>query len=164
MPLYEESIPVRRWLLVIIVAAGAAMGVFAVLVLFDPEGSAASRVLLAIVLGVASLAMVFVARTFSILRVSVTDEAVDFGFRRLGKSLPVGQIVRAEPDRYPWLRYGGWGLRVSTGGYRAYSQAFVGTSVVIYAADHRSYHVSSRHPAELAGAINRVATAEVSDS
>lgn len=160
MSLYEESITAPRWLLgFVLLAAIAMIGASAVLVTADGL-STVGRAVPAIVLVIAGLGMLFVARTFARLRVRVTEADLEFGFRSVKKSLRGDEVVSAAPDRYPWLRYGGWGVRVSTGGYRAYSQAFERESVVIHAADQHRYHVTSRHPAELAEAINHMAAAE----
>lgn len=157
---YDESIPAPRWLLLFVLLAALAMIGSAVIVAMADDVSGVGQVVLAIVLAAAGLGMLFVVRTFSSLRIRVSGDGVEFGFRSLGKTLEAGQIISAEPERYPWVRYGGWGIRISTGGYRAYSQAFERESVVIHAADQHSYHVTSRHPVDLAEAINHVATAE----
>ncbi len=157
---YEESTNAPRWLLALVLLAALAMIGVAAMVLLDDELSTAGRVLLGIVLAGSGLALLIVVRMFATLRVRVTDDAVVFGFGRVRKSLRADEIVSAAPDRYPWLRYGGWGVRISTGGYRAYSQAFERESVVIHAADQHRYHVTSRHPADLAEAINDLAAAE----
>lgn len=157
---YEESTNAPRWLLALVLLAALAMIGVAAVVLLDDELSTAGRVLLGIVLASSGLALLIVVRMFATLRVRVTDDVVVFGFGRVRKSLRADEIVSAAPDPYPWLRYGGWGVRISTGGYRAYSQAFERESVVIHAADQHRYHVTSRHPADLAEAINDLAAAE----
>jgi hypothetical protein len=157
---YKESLSAPRWLLALLVLAALATLAAMVTVLLSDQPSALAKGALALVLGAAGLTMLLVVRSFSVLRVVVHEDSVRFGFGRLAVTLPGSRIVGAQPDRYPWLRYGGWGVRISTNGYRAYSQAFRRESVVIEAADHHRYHVSSSDPARLAEAINRVATAE----
>ena len=164
MPIYSESIPAPRWVLAIVVVSALVMLGGVLIVLAAGDSPALFRVLITLVLTASAIAMLVVARMFAVLRVEVTDEGVDFRFGRFGKMLRSDQIMHASPDRYPWLRYGGWGVRFSSGGDRAYSQAFERGSVVIDAADHHRYHVSSRHSAELADAINRVAAAESASS
>ncbi|MDA0353395.1 MAG: hypothetical protein DWG79_01605 [Chloroflexi bacterium] len=161
---YDESIPAPRWLLGVAAVAGVVMVIASVVVLLAGEMPALGRIPLAAVLLLAGLAMFYVVRTFATLRVHVTAERLQFGFGPLGRELVAGAILDAAPDRYPWLRYGGWGVRISSGGHRAYSQAFQRGSVVIRAADDHRYHVSSRQPAALAEAINRMATGESASS
>jgi hypothetical protein len=162
MPHYTESVPAPRWLLLVAAVAGVAMVGGGVAVLASDETRSVGWVLLVAVLVAAGLAMGWVIWTFRELRIEVSDSGARFGFNRLAKSLDADEMIEATAERYPWKRYGGWGVRVSTGGYRAYSQAFERESVLIYAADGHHYHVSSRRPAELAEAINRVASAEQS--
>lgn len=160
MSTYSESIAAPRWLLGIVVLVALAMLGAAVAVLVADGSPIAFRAAMTVVLGAAALAMLFVVREFSALRVEVTEAGVEFGFRRFRRALRCDEIIGASVERYPWLRYGGWGVRFSGGGYRAYSQAFERGSVVIDAADQHRYHVSSRNAAELADAINHVARAE----
>ena len=159
MPRYHEAIAAPRWLLgFVLLAALGTLGAAAAIAT-DDGLAAVGRAFLASVLALAGLAMLFVVRTFATLEVNVDDGGVSFGFRAVRKHLATTDIVSAAPDPYLWMRYGGWGVRRSTGGYRAYSQAFQRGSVVIHAADDHRYHVSSRRPDELAEAINRVAAA-----
>jgi hypothetical protein len=160
MPHYEESMSAPVWLLGSVVLAGAAMLGGAAVLIADDAVSDLAGTILAVVLIASALAMILVARTFATLRITVDDRTLQFGFGPIRKSLGAAEIVGAAPDRYPWVRYGGWGVRASTGKHRAYSQAFARESVVIHAADQHRYHVTSRRPAELADAINQLAAAE----
>jgi hypothetical protein len=160
MPHYEESMTAPLWLLGLVVLAGVAMLGGAAVIAADEAISNVASIVLAVVLLASAVAMFLVARTFATLRIAVDDHSLQFGFGPIRKSLRADEIVSAAPDRYPWVRYGGWGVRASTGKHRAYSQAFARESVVIHAADQHRYHVTSTRPAELADVINQLAAAE----
>ena len=158
MTRYEETVPAPRWLIGVVLVAAIGM-LLALALLYRSEEAISVRVAMTLVLGLSAALMIWIARVFANLQITVSDDVVSFGFGPIVKRLEPAEVVAALPERYPWVRYGGWGVRVSRGGYRAYSQAFRRESVRIDAADEHHYHVTSSRPAELASAINKLAQA-----
>jgi hypothetical protein len=108
------------------------------------------------VMGLAALITVVVVANFRYLTIVVTDERVHFRFGIFGTSLPLDTLQSCEVKRYQWLPYGGWGLRLATGGRMAYSVLGVPRGVEI-TADRRGklrrYFVSSAQPEALVAAL-----------
>jgi hypothetical protein len=108
------------------------------------------------VMGLAALITVVVVTNFRYLTIVVTDEQVRFRFGIFGTSLPLDALQSCEVKRYQWLPYGGWGLRLATGGRMAYSVLGVPRGVEV-TADRRGklrrYFVSSSQPEALAAAL-----------
>jgi len=106
---------------------------------------------------VALAALVAAMGIFRRLRIAVTDERVEFGFGVFRRSLPLASIQSCEVKRYNWLPYGGWGIRFSTGGRRAYSVPGVPRGVEITIAQGkkvRRYFVSSTQPERFASSLS----------
>ena len=103
--------------------------------------------------GLGIVVMVFVIVSFTMLSIAVAFEGIEFRYGLFAKRLRFDQIKSVAVKEYEWLRYGGWGLRFSTGGRRAWNMPFVGTGVVITADEggrEREYYITSRNPEELA--------------
>ena len=111
--------------------------------------------------------MVFIIVNFTMLSIAVAPSGIEFRYGVFAKRLRFEQIRSAEARRYEWLRYGGWGLRWSTGGRRAWNMPFLSTGVAISVDEggrEREYYVSSRQPEELARVLNeRISTATRTD-
>jgi len=110
------------------------------------------------VMGLATLVMATVVVNFRYLTVVVTDESVRFRFGIFGTSLPLEAVQCCEVKRYQWLPYGGWGLRMASGGRTAYSVLGVPRGVEITVERKgrtRRYFVSSAQPEALAAALGR---------
>lgn len=110
------------------------------------------------VMGLAALVTLVVVTNFRYLTIVVTDERVRFAFGIFGTSLPLDTLQSCEVKRYQWLPYGGWGLRMATGGRTAYSVVDVARGVEITAerkGKRRRYFVSSAQPEALAAALKR---------
>jgi hypothetical protein len=58
---------------------------------------------------------------FMFLRVTVTAETVHVQLGVFGPKVPVGDIVEVAAEKYPVLKYGGWGIRFALDGSVAYS-------------------------------------------
>jgi len=154
---YQEDVPMPAWLWAILIVGigGIIVGIIGPL-LDDTQGWAwyatyypAMVVLL--------LALMVVAYSFRRLRITVTDERVEFGFGRFRKSLPLASIQSCEVRRYNWLPYGGWGIRFSTGGRRAYSMPGISGGVEITVEQGRKvrrYFVSSTQPERFASSLS----------
>jgi hypothetical protein len=102
-------------------------------------------------------ALVLVMGSFRRLRIAATDERVEFGFGLFRRSLPLASIQSCEVKRYNWLPYGGWGIRFSMGGRRAYSVPGVPRGVEITVAQGRKvrrYFVSSTQPERFASSLS----------
>jgi len=102
-------------------------------------------------------ALVVIMGSFRRLRIAVTDDRVEFGFGVFRRSLPLASIQSYEVKRYNWLPYGGWGIRFSTGGRRAYSMPGVPRGVEITVEQGkkvRRYFVSSTQPERFASSLS----------
>lgn len=109
-------------------------------------------------IGVVSLVVTAVALAlagwwFLVLQVEVAPGEVSFRFGPFRKRLPAGSIERVAATPYRWIAYGGWGLRMSLGGRRAYTVPFLRTGVELTTTDGKTYYVSSHNPQLLAAAI-----------
>jgi hypothetical protein len=150
---YTESVAAPRWFLVLIAALALGALAGAILVIRDPDG-ASSGVLFAMMLLVA-VALLSVVIVFGRLRVEVR-ESLRFHFGPFGRTLEAADVRSATVERYPWMTFGGWGIRLGWwhGGLaRAYSVPFLRTGVAIETAEGKHYYVSSQRPDELAVAI-----------
>jgi len=58
---------------------------------------------------------------FMYLRVTVTPETVHVQLGLFGPKIPIASIVEAAAEKYPLLKYGGWGIRLGIDGSVAYS-------------------------------------------
>jgi hypothetical protein len=58
---------------------------------------------------------------FMFLRVTVTAETVHVQLGLFGPRIPVTDIVEVTAEKYPVLKYGGWGIRYALDGSVAYS-------------------------------------------
>lgn len=127
-------------------AAGVGAAIFAV----DPTPMALLPLVPATALGGAAV-------LFSVLRVSVSRERVHVQLGPAGPAIPTAAIESVEVRRYPWERYGGWGVRLGIDGSWAYSIPGVSRGVRIAWRDaggaRRVAFVSSRDPEALAEAI-----------
>ncbi|MGD0765683.1 MAG: hypothetical protein ABR978_05195 [Dehalococcoidia bacterium] len=153
---YEEQVPATWWLRAVMLVTLAAMLGALVGPAFDSAKSRAWSVSYYPVMALASLVMVASLLTFRRLSIRVTDESVTFGFGVLRKTLLLGSIRAYEVKKYKWLEYGGWGLRFSLGGRRAYSLPGTPMGVEITSGQgkkERRYFVSSRYPDRFAAAI-----------
>jgi hypothetical protein len=102
--------------------------------------------------------LVFAMVTFRRLKTVVEDDRVEFGFGMLKQSLPLESITACEVKRYNALPFGGWGIRLSWGGRRAYSMLGVPRGVELTVEQDtkvRRYFVSSTRPELLASALSR---------
>ncbi len=144
-----------RWLMLLIGLAAAVTLASAVPVLAE-DGAGAGRVPLALLLVAVGLLLAAVVKVFGTLRVAVDDEILRFHFGPFGKTLAASGIASVEAERYRWLLYMGWGIRVSRRHPlrdRAYSVPFLRAGIGIETRDGKRYQVSSRQPRQLAQAI-----------
>ena len=154
---YREVVPFPAWIQGLAVLAVAGM----VAALAIPTAAAADWRFYAWyypVMGLTALVTLVVVTNFRYLTIVVTDESVRFRFGIFGTSLPLETLQGCEVKRYHWLPYGGWGLRMTTGGRVAYSVLGVPQGVEITAERKgklRRYFVSSAHPETLAAALER---------
>ena len=155
--LYAEDIRIG-WMLLAVLSG--ALGVTAavlttVAIAGTLSGAEAAVFYVAMSLGIA--VMVFVIINFTILSISVAPAGVEFRYGLFAKRLRFDQIRSVEARQYEWMRYGGWGLRWSMGGRRAWNMPFLSTGVAITADEdgrEREYYVTSRRPEELARVLN----------
>lgn len=153
---YEEQVPATWWLRAVMLISLAAMIGALIGPAFDGPKSRAWYISYYPAMALAAAAMAFSLLTFRRLSIAVTDEKVTFGFSVLRKTLPLETIRAYEVKKYNWLRYGGWGIRFSLGGRRAYSLPGIPMGVEIIARQgkkERRYFVSSRYPDRFAAAI-----------
>lgn len=161
---YTESVRVPGWMigvlgLVLGVTAGVMSGVaIRNVVGDDPIIEGSSAMIFYVSFALAVLVDVFVLFNFTNLALKTSSEGFEFRYGMFGKSFRWSQIESVESKDYRWITYGGWGIRLSTQGRRAWSQMGVKGGVLIKVGENgkdRSYFVSSRRPDELEAAIQR---------
>jgi len=165
--LYAEDVRIG-W--VILTLLSGVLGVEAAVVTIVAFKSALSgweAIVFYAAMGLSIVVMVFVVVNFTMLSIAVAASGIEFRYGLFAKRFRFDQIRSVEARRYEWLRYGGWGLRWSTGGRRAWNMPFLNTGVAITADEggrEREYYVSSRQPEELARVLNeRIAGAARKD-
>ncbi|MGD0115309.1 MAG: hypothetical protein ABSC13_04820 [Dehalococcoidia bacterium] len=109
------------WFQSILLASLAAIVFAIILPAFKGFAGAGAFAVYCLAMTVALGLMVFAIITFRYLKIVVGDGQVRFGFGLLRKSIPLEWIKSYEAKRYNWLIYGGWGIRFSLGGRRAWS-------------------------------------------
>jgi len=154
---FSESVPMPTWLWTILLAGigGVVAGMIGPLV--DRARSWIWYATYYPTMLMALAALVVVMVSFRRLRIAVTDDRVEFGFGVFRRSLPLESIQSYEVKRYNWLPYGGWGIRFSTGGRRAYSMPGVSRGVEITVEQGtkvRRYFVSSTQPERFASSLS----------
>ncbi len=153
---YEESVHGPRWLTLLgcLTAVGSLAG--GRMALTDKGSGLLSRVVGGLVLLGLGPLLFWLSLTFNHLKVRVTDDGVRFQFGPLGKSLNASEIDAVEVEPYGWLSYGGWGIRFSTRGRRAYSVPGHPRGVALQLRDGTCYHISSGNPEALASAVRNL--------
>ncbi len=132
----------------------------------DPliEGSNATVFYVAFSLAV--LVDIFLLFNFTNLSIRTSDSGIEVRYGMFGKNLRWGQISAVEVSDYRWKTYGGWGIRASTKGRRAWSQIGAKRGIIISATEgsaDRSYFVSSNRAEELASLISSRIQASASE-
>ena len=95
-----------------------------------------------------------------VLRIRADGEMLRARFGPWGLSIAAEQIEGASVARYPWLSYGGWGLRWGQHEGRpgrALSVPLMRTGVFVDTTEGKRHYLNSRRPEELAEAVNRLA-------
>ncbi len=155
--LYTEDVRIGWSLLTIL---SVALGVTAAIltgVAIAGSLSGWEAVLFYAAMSLAVVILVFVIINFTMLSIAVAPAGIEFRYGVFAKRLRFDQIRSVQAKDYAWLRYGGWGLRWSTGGRRAWNMPFLRTGVTIEADEdgrEREYYVSSRKPDELARVLS----------
>ncbi len=163
-PAFSESVWLPLWGigilgLVLGVTAGVLTGVAIRNVAGDePIISGSEATVFYVAFALAVLVDIFLLFNFTNLSVRVTGSGLSFRYGMFGKSFSWEQITSVEATDYRWIAYGGWGIRFSTKGRRAWSQLGVKRGVVVAVTEgknKRSYFISSRKADELAEALDR---------
>jgi len=153
---YREVVPFPAWIQGLAVLAIAGMVAALVIPTAAPAADWWFYAWYYPVMALAALVTLVVVTNFRYLTIVVTDESVRFRFGIFGTSLPLETLQGCEVKQYQWLPYGGWGLRMATGGRMAYSILGVPRGVEITATrkgkQHR-YFVSSARPETLAAVL-----------
>jgi hypothetical protein len=155
---YDEAVYAPRWFAWLSVGVAMFGGLVAPAILRDPELTSGERVAAAVAVMLACALAGGAGLVFSRLSVRASTDGVRAGFGPFATTLAPDSIegVRAEP--YRWLRFGGWGLRLSWNlRDRAFSVPFVREGVTIRLQGGRTVFVSSRQPERLAAAIDGLA-------
>jgi len=155
---YREIVAFPAWLQGLVVVAVAGMVAALIIPAITADGGWRFYAQYYPVMGLATLVTVTVMLNFRHLTIVVTDEEVRFRFGIFGTSFPLEAVRTCEVKRYQWLPYGGWGLRMASGGRMAYSVLGVPRGVEITAERKgklRRYFVSSVQPEVLAAAFGR---------
>lgn len=165
--LYTEDIRISWLFLTILAGALGITAAILTMVAFTGAVSGWEAVLFYAAMSLGIAVLVFVIINFTMLSIAVAFEGIEFRYGVLAKRLRFDQMRSAEAKEYEWLRYGGWGLRWSTGGRRAWNMPFLSTGVVITVDEggrEREYYVSSHNPEELARVLReRISSATQPD-
>jgi hypothetical protein len=108
--------------------------------------------------GLPTLAIVWLL--FSVLRVTVSERAVNVQYGLFGPKIPIAAIESSEAVTYDWKRFGGWGIKRSRDGAWIYNMpGDGGRAVRIVWRDARGRRrttlIGSRQSTELAAQIER---------
>lgn len=150
---YQETVPSPRWLILIGWAAAIGFGVGGVVYLLIGGPPMSERLALGLFFLVMAVLWVGVSLIFDHLRIEVGEDTVHFGYGPLGKTIGAANLVGVGVEPYPWLVYGGWGIRFALGKRRAYSVPGCREGVSLQLSNGTRYHVSSRNPQVLAEAV-----------
>ena len=161
-PTYTESVRVPGWIigllgLVLGVTAGVMTGVaIRNMVGDEPIIEGAGAAIFYVTFAFAVLLDVFILFNFTNLALKVSSQGFEIRYGLFSKFLRWDQMKSVNEEDYRWTTYGGWGIRISTRGRRAWSQLGVKSGVVVRVDEKgevRSYFVSSRRPDELEAAL-----------
>lgn len=161
-PYFRENVRIPIWGILLLglilgITAGVLTGV-AVRNIFgdEPLMTGGELAVFYITFALAVIIDLFLLFNFTNLVVSVTERGFNFHYGLFGKSFSWDQLKGVEATDYSWITYGGWGVRFSTKGRRAWSQLGVKRGVVVDVNENgkgRRYFVSSTRPQELAAAL-----------
>ena len=153
---YRETVPSPRWLILIGWAAAIGFGVGGVVYLLTDGPPMSGRLALGLFFLAMAVLWVAVSLIFDHLRIEVGEDGVRFGYGPLAKTIRAGELVGVEVEPYPWLTYGGWGIRFSTRKRRAYSVPGCREGAALLVHDGSRYHVSSRNAESLASNLRHL--------
>lgn len=156
---YEEHVAAAGWFGVLARLLPLAPLVGIIAAVRDPELESTGRAATVGGLLFTAAILVGVARWFVALDVTVTSEALRFRFGPFGRTLGASALRAARVRQYPWIAFGGWGWRLGRldgGSAQAYSVPFLREGVAVTTAEGRVYYISSRAPARLVEAIERL--------
>jgi hypothetical protein len=155
---YDEAVLAPRWMLWLGLGIAALAGLAAATTLRDSSLSSSARTAAAAAIAISGLTVGLVGLLFSTLHVHASPEGVRAAFGPFASTFLAASIAGAHAERYRWLRFGGWGIRLSGNLCdRAFSVPFVPEGVTIRLQEGRSVFVSSRQPERLAAAIAELA-------
>ena len=116
---------------------------------------------------IASVVLILVAgltavllSAFLVLRIRANEDRLRARFGPWGLELSTDQIERARVARYPWMAYGGWGMRWGSHdgrSGRALSVPLMRSGVFVDTTEGKRHYLNSRTPEELATVLNRLA-------
>ena len=153
---YEETVPASPWFNWLIYVVVIALLVVGGVILSDGSISGSSQVLSTVILLVVIILLVMVSVIFARLHIKVGEKILRFNFGPLGRTITAGEIVSVEVEPYRWLTYGGWGIRGSTKGCRAFSVPFCNRGVSVQVLNGPRYHISSKSPDRFAEAVRGI--------
>jgi hypothetical protein len=159
-PEYREAVPPARWFEAVIRLCALLPLIAAVGIVADEEATGAAWLGVAAFTAVSLALSVFIPQLLR-LHIEVSRGQLRVRVGPFGRTIEGSAIRSARPERYrPWA-FGGWGWRFgwSGGPIQAYSVPFLRSGVEVETSRGR-YYLSSRTPARLAQAIERLAQQE----
>ena len=164
MSVYEETVRTPRFMVV----GGYAIAMLLLLVglgiVLYQGRSVGDRVMSGAILALVAALMFCVTVNFDRLRIRVEGRRVSFRFGLVGKAVDSADIIGVEVERYRWIVFGGWGVRLSTKKRRAYSVPGYPSGVALRMGDGSRWHISSADPEGLASAIQRATHSGATES
>ena len=152
---YEENVYAPGSLMFAVAAVTLAT-VGAGLWIFIGEDRLIASVVLILVAGLIAAAL----SVFLVLRIHADEDRLRARFGPWGLDLSTDLIERASVARYPWLAYGGWGMRWGShdGRWgRALSVPPMRSGVFVDTTEGKRHYLNSRSPEALARALNLLA-------
>lgn len=152
--LYKENVHADRPFTCVMMGLSLAFAIGGAWLLLDVGANGDGLALLAVSALIGGL-----WRLFAVLYVRVEDGQVKARYGPFGLSLPVVEIGSARAEAYRWGSYGGWGIRsgLDQGKRgRAMSQVFLRSGIIVEMKNGSRHYVTSRHPEDLAAAVNRM--------
>ena len=82
-------------------------------VMFAPSGAQSAQTLIYLLMAIVMAATAFLMHNFKMLRVRITDTLLELSFGMFHRRIKWSDITCISNDRLTWLRYGGWGIRLT---------------------------------------------------
>lgn len=150
--IYRETVPLTRWVLVLVWLVLLVMIGIAVINLLSGVDSADRGGML--ITTFVTIVIAFVIWNFRAIEIRVTRNQFEARYGIFNRTaIPLAEIETCLPTRASFGRYLGIGVRMGTDGTRAYTTSF-GPAVEVRRRGARPFVVSTNNPSELCLAVD----------